>query len=140
MEDVVRRSMARASFIMVLLGVGSGALVLSAVGMYGVVSVHRVRSGARRSASAWHSARRRQIVRLVVMHRPGSRCSALHSGWRGAIATSRSLQSVLFEVSANDPVVLGGASSCTCRDLHGYVRHTGAKAARIDPTEAMRAD
>lgn len=140
MDDVVKRSMARTSFIMILLGVAAAvALVLSAVGIYGVVSYvvtqRRTEIGIRMALGASVN----EVVRLVLMQSVWLAVIGVAVGLVGAIAVTRLLQSVLFEVSPTDPVVFVGVVLLllTIATIASFV--PAKRAARIDPVEAMRA-
>jgi putative ABC transport system permease protein len=140
MEEVVERSMARASFLMLLLGTAAGmALVLSAVGIYGVISYivgqRRAEIGIRMALGARVS----QVGRLVVLQSLRLAVIGVALGLIGALAGTRALRALLFEVSPTDPVVLVIVSAVLVflAALASYA--PARRAARVDPVEALRA-
>jgi ABC-type lipoprotein release transport system permease subunit len=62
------------------------------------------------------------------------------AGLAGALASSRLVQSLLFQVSPMDPLTLGGVCVLlvAVAMLAGYL--PARRAARIDPVEALRAE
>ena len=139
MEIVVAKSMAQTSFTMLLLLTAATiALVLSAVGIYGVISYvvgqRRAEIGIRMALGAQVT----EVSRLVVSQSMTLAVVGVVVGLFGAIAGTRLLQSLLFETSPTDPVVLAGTAIALL--LVAFIASLGPtrRAAKIDPVEAMR--
>ena len=117
---------------------GAIALMLAAVGIYGVVSysvAQRVREFGIRLAVG---AERADILRLVVRQALWLAAAGLGLGLCGALALTRVLKSFLFQVGTMDlgtyvavSVFLGGVAL-----LASYV--PARRAARVDPMVALR--
>jgi ABC-type antimicrobial peptide transport system permease subunit len=140
MEVVVARSMAQTSFTMLLLLIAASiALVLSAVGLYGVISYlvtqRRGEIGVRRALGAQAG----DVTRLVVRQSLGLAAIGTAIGLIAAIAGTRLLRSLLFEVSPMDPFVLAGTVAVLLATAILAAAIPARRAARIDPVEAMRA-
>jgi predicted permease len=141
MDDVVRDSMARTSFAMVLLGIAAVvALLLGTVGIYGVISyvvTQRTREmGIRLALGA------EEVVVTSMVLKQGAMLAGLGIGvgLAGAFALTRLMEAMLFGVSATDPAtfilvptLLGGIAL-----LATYL--PARRASRIDPVEALRAE
>jgi ABC-type antimicrobial peptide transport system permease subunit len=141
MEFLARRSMIQLSFTMLTLGVVSAlALILGAVGLYGVLSyvvAQRTREiGVRMALGATASAVRRQVVTqgtVVVL-------VGVVIGVAVAFASTRLLANLLFEVKAVDPVVFA-AMSVTMLAMGMLASYMPARrASAVDPIEALRSD
>jgi len=139
MRSVVDRSLASLSFMMVLLATAAAtALLLAAVGLYGVVSYVVTRRTAEIGVRVALGARASHVTRLVV---GGSMRLALIGTAVGvitALVASRVLASLLYGVETTEPtvyvlaaVVLGGVAA-----LAAYL--PARRATRIDPVEALR--
>ena len=140
MESVMQRSMARTTFLMVLLALSAGiALLLSAVGIYGVISYivtqRRSEIGIRMALGASVT----QVVRLVMVQSVALAAVGIALGLAGAFAMSRVMQAMLFGVSPNDPLVLGGVVAVLLTTTLVASIFPARRAARVDPSEAMRA-
>jgi predicted permease len=141
MEQVIARSMTRTSFTMLLLGVAGGmALLLSAVGMYGVISYI---VGQRRSEIGIRMALGAGAARVgaqVVLQSVRLAAAGIVLGVLGAIAVTRVLRSLLFEVNPTDPLVLGAVAALllVLAAIASYI--PARRAAHVDPTEALRAE
>ncbi len=140
MEQVVERSMARVSFIMLLLGVAATvALVLSAVGIYGVISYvvaqRRGEIGVRIALGAHAS----QVAGRIVRQSVTLALVGVAIGLAAAVATTRVLGALLYDVSPTDPRTLAGVALLLVllAALAAWV--PARRAARVDPTEALRA-
>lgn len=139
MSHVVERSMARTSFVMTLLGVAAVvALVLSAVGMYGVISYvvaqRRSEIGIRIALGAGLSG----VARLVLWQSLRLALIGVALGVAGAWYLGRLMTSMLFGVAPNDPLTLIGVSVLLIFIAAAASLAPARRAARIDPLEAMR--
>lgn len=141
LDEVVASSVAAPRALAVLLlGFGSLAVIIGAVGVYSLIAYivsWRTREIGLRLALG---AQRWQIVVAVVRQSLFLAATGCVVGLLGAIALSRVLHSFLFEVSAIDP-----ATFCAVPFLMLIVALTAAwiparRAAAIDPMEALRGD
>ncbi len=107
MEEVIGLSMGFRSFPTLLLGIfGTVALMLAAIGVYGVVGYlvsQRTREIGIRIALG---AGRAQVMRLVVGRSLLPIAIGLAAGLAGTLASGRLLTSLLFDVQPTDPGVL----------------------------------
>jgi predicted permease len=141
MEFLAQRSMVELSFTMLTLGVVAAlALMLGAVGLYGVLSyvvAERSREiGVRMALGATASAVRRHFVVQ------GTRVVALGVaiGLGVAYSTTRVLRALLFEVTAVDPVVFA-AMAATMFAIGALASYMPARrASSVDPSESLRSD
>lgn len=141
MEQVLARSMSRVSFAMMLLGVAAAvALALGAIGLYGVLSyVVRQRTtelGIRLALGATG----RQIARLVMGRAIVLSGIGVFVGLGVAVAVTRVLRSLLFEVDATNPVVLGGVALLLMVVALAASYLPTRRAMRVDPMISLRAD
>ncbi|MEP6496204.1 MAG: ABC transporter permease [bacterium] len=139
MEIIVAQSMADTSFTMSLLLIAATiAMLLSAVGIYGVISYivgqRRVEIGIRLALGA----QVREVSRLIVGQSLVLATAGIAAGVMVALAATRFLGSLLFEVSPTDPTVLGGTALLLLVVAVAASVGPTRRAARIDPVEAMR--
>ena len=139
MEQIMAKSLARRSFTMMLLATAAAlALLLSAVGIYGVISYvvaqRRGEIGIRMALGARAGAVRGLVVRQSL----ALATVGVAIGLVAALATTRVLGSLLFGVSPTDPVVLGVATVMLIL-LAALASYAPARrASRVDPVEALR--
>ncbi len=141
MRDVYERSLARASFTLVMLGIaGAMALLLGVIGIYGViayaVSQKRREIGIRLALGAQPMALQRMFVqRGLVLTGIGAAI-----GLGAAISLTRLMKSLLFGISPLDPVTYAGVPFVlvTAALLASYL--PARRAAAVDPVEALRAE
>jgi predicted permease len=141
MTAYVESARAPANFTAVLAAIFAGlALLLAAVGIYGVISYSVSRRslelGVRMAlgASSWDVMRMVQREGLVLM------AAGLILGVGAALAVSRWLEGLLYGVSAVDPLTYVVAfAAIVMATLLGCWR-PAAKAARANPTDAIRAE
>ncbi|MCW5970984.1 MAG: ABC transporter permease [Blastocatellales bacterium] len=139
MDAIVADSISNERFAMVLLAVFAGvALLLAAVGIYGVISysvaqrTHEI--GIRLALGAGVG----DVLRLVVWQGARLAATGLGVGLAAAYAVTRWMSSLLFGVTPTDPLVfaslpllLGAVALAAC-----YI--PALRAARVDPLTALR--
>ncbi|HEY5087774.1 MAG TPA: FtsX-like permease family protein [Gemmatimonadaceae bacterium] len=141
MDTVVAKGTARLLFTMMLLGMAAAiALLLSAVGIYGVISYivgRRTSEIGIRMALGAHAA---HVGRLVVWQAVRLALVGILIGIVGSLMMTRVLQSLLFGISPNDPATLIGVSliMLIAAIVASYV--PAQRAMKINPVEALRAD
>jgi predicted permease len=139
--DGYDRSMARTSLTLVLLGItGAMALALGLVGIYGVLSyllAQRTREIGIRIALG---AAQAQVRRLMLRHVLALVGVGVVLGLGGAAVLTRLMESLLFGVTALDPLtyVVVAAILVGTGALAGYL--PTRRAMRVDPMSALRAD
>ena len=116
------------------------ALVMTAVGVYGVISysvAERTREIGIRSALG---ASRADIVRLVLANGLAFVFAGLATGIVLAVATTRFLDNSLYGVSATDPATLAAVASVLFTVAAAAHLVPIARAMRVDPAIALRQD
>ncbi len=141
MEMLARRSMVQLSFTMLTLGVVSAlAMILGAVGLYGVLAyvvAERTREiGVRMALGATASA----VRRLVMAQGARVVCVGILVGIAAALAATRLLDTLLYDVNAMNPIVFVGMSIVMVGIgmLATYV--PARRASNVDPIESLRTD
>jgi len=141
MADVVGASLQQRNFNMLLLTIFGGiALVLAAIGIYGLMS-YAVEQGTRDiGVRLALGAERRAILRMVVTRGMTLAGIGLAVGLAGAFGASRLLAGLLYGVKPSDPAtyaivagVLGVIALAAC-----YL--PALRATRVDPIVALRAE
>jgi putative ABC transport system permease protein len=104
MDEVLALSSAQPKFYMLLLaGFAFIALVLAAVGIYGVIG-YTVRQRTQEIGIRMAlGASREKVLRMVVRQGLSLAAFGAAAGLLGALLATRGMQSLLFEVSATDP-------------------------------------
>jgi putative ABC transport system permease protein len=133
--------MARTSFTLVVLAIaGAMALVLGIAGVYGVISYavsQRTREIGIRIALG---ARNGEVTRMFVGH--GLRLAAIGIafGLAAAIAMTRLLSSLLFDVRAIDPLTYAAVAAGLVAAAVLASAVPAVQAAMVDPVDALRAE
>lgn len=140
MSDVVARSIARTSFVMTLLLIAAvTALLLSAVGIYGVISYLVTQRRTEIGVRVALGARTPQVAALVLGQTMRLTLAGVVIGLVASIVGMRLLKSLLFDVSPTDPLVLAGTAAVLILIAAAASLVPTRRAAKIDPVEAMRA-
>ena len=119
-------------------GFAALALLLAAVGIYGVISYSVARRTHEIGVRIALGAERRRIAAMVVRRSLVLAGIGVIAGVAGGLALTRLLRSMLFGVSATDPTVFAGASLflLVTAAVAGYI--PARRAAAIDPGIALR--
>jgi len=141
MEEVVAGSIARQKMAMILLGILSAlALVLSAIGVYGVIAylaAQRTREIGVRMALG---ATRGDVLQLVLGQGMRIALAGIGVGVLAALGLTRLLAKMIYGVGATDPLTFGGVALLLTAValLACYV--PARRAMRVDPMSALRCD
>ena len=140
-EDLLGERSAQRRFQTWLLALFAGAaLMLSAVGVYGIlhftVEQRTHEFGVRLALGANH----RQLLAHVL--RSGMRLPAVgvSLGLAAALALTRVLDHLLFQVSATDPLTFGGVAVLLLLVAFAACWIPARRASRVDPIVALRAE
>jgi ABC-type antimicrobial peptide transport system permease subunit len=141
MRDVYDKSLARASFTLVMLGIaGAMALVLGVIGIYGVVayavSQRRREIGIRLALGA----QQREVRRMFVGEGLALAGIGGAMGLATAMGLTRLMKSLLFGISPLDPVTYAGVPLvlAAAAALASYL--PARRAAAVDPVQALKAE
>ena len=139
LDAYLNQSVAQRRFSMTLLGVFSGlALVLAALGIYGVLAysvAQRTREiGVRMALGARDSA----VAGMVVREALGVVCVGLVVGVVGAVALTRVLATLLYDISPTDPLTFAGVTLALGAVAVTASYFPARRAARVDPIVALR--
>ncbi|MGH7481878.1 MAG: ABC transporter permease [Longimicrobiales bacterium] len=141
METIVAASMSRLSFTMAMLGIAATvALLLAAIGLYGVISYVVTRRTNEIGVRIALGAQVAQVERLVVAGSIKMTLVGLAVGLLGAYVLTRLLSSMLYGVEPTDPLAyVAGAILLTAVALAASWL-PARRAARVDPVEALRVE
>jgi putative ABC transport system permease protein len=139
MDDVFSDSVARPRFQLALLLVFAGiAVLLATLGVYGVVSYSVSQRTQEIGIRVALGARSGDVSRMVL--REGLLLGGLGVavGLVVAVAFTRLLRSLLFEVTPTDPVTLGAVACLLLAVTVGATLLPARRATKVDPMVALR--
>ena len=141
MDDYLALDLGRARFQTMLLGLFAGiALLLTAIGLYGVMSFTVLQRTHEIGIRVALGAGRRDVLRMVLSKSLALTGVGLAIGVIGACALSRLLENLLYEVKPTDPLTLVAVSVLliAVSALASYI--PAQRAARVDPMVALRCE
>ena len=139
MDQVVADATAQPRFEMLLLGMFAAvALLLAAVGIYGVMNYAVSRRTREIGIRISLGASRAEVLRMVVRQGMAQALAGAVAGVVGALLLSRLLTGMLYGVRPTDPLTFGGVAA-----ILGFVALLATyvparRATRIDPMLALR--
>jgi putative ABC transport system permease protein len=139
MEENIATSVAQPRFRTWLIGVFAGiALVLAAVGVYGVMSYTVTQRTNEIGVRVTLGAQRQEIYRIIVGEGLRFALLGVGVGLAAAFALTRLMQSFLFGVSAYDPMTFAGVAILLILVALAASFFPARRATRVDPMVALR--
>ena len=139
MDELVSKSMVQPRFLALLLATFSGiALFLAAIGIYGVMAYSVAQRTQEIGVRMALGARPLHVLKLVLGQSVGMLLIGVVIGLAGAFALTRLMRTLLFEITATDPLtyvsVIGLLAIVAL--LACYI--PARRAAKVDPLIALR--
>ncbi len=141
MRDLIGMQLAQPRFAMVLLGAFAGlALVLTVVGLYGVMAYSVARRTREIGVRLALGARRGAVLQMVMRQAAILVGAGMAIGLIATVASGSVLQSLLYGTGSRNPVVL--AAVCCVVAVAGLVAAyvPAMRAAGVDPMVALRSE
>ena len=139
LEALMSQSVVRPRFYAVLLAAfASVALVLAGLGIYGVVSYSVAQRSREMAVRMALGAQQSDIELLIITHMLKLTMVGIVIGAAGAIASAHFLSSLLYSVTATDPLMVLGAPSFAVLIVILACYVPARRAAQVDPLNALR--
>ena len=139
MDTIVTDAVTQPRFNLVLLGVFGGiALILSAAGIYGVMSYSVTQRTPEIGIRMALGAQPTDVLKMVVGQGMVLVAIGIAVGLIASFALTRLMSSLLYGVSATDPMTFVGISVLLSGVALGACFVPALRAAKVDPTEALR--
>lgn len=141
LEQVLSESLARRRLYMILLSVFAGAAFLIAgVGIYGVMSYSVSQRTQEMGIRIAVGAARGDVLRLVLGQGERAALLGIAVGIAAALALTRLMESLLFGVSATDPLTFTAVALLLTLVALAASYIPARRATRVDPMMALRHD
>jgi putative ABC transport system permease protein len=139
MQDLIANSVQRRKFSMFLLSIFAGvAMLLAAIGLYGVMSYSVAQRTHEIGIRMALGARRPDVLALVVKQGMALAVAGVAAGAVLALAMTRLIAGMLFGITATDPLTFAGVAALvgTVAFLANYL--PAHRASKVDPIVALR--
>ena len=139
MEQRMAVSFAQRRFYMLLLGAfASLAAILAGVGIYGVVAYTASQSTHEIGIRMALGGQRRDVLRLIMAEAVKVTSAGILIGIVGALALTRTMAGLLFEVKPGDPVILAAVAAVLALVALVACYIPARRATEVDPMVALR--
>jgi predicted permease len=139
MDQIITRSLADRRFALELLGVfATVALLLAAIGIYGMMAYSFSQRTHEIGIRIALGAQRLDIFRMAVGEGMQLVAIGLAVGLVGAVALTRFVRTMLFDVSSSDPITFGAISFMLAAVAFVACFIPARRATRVDPLVALR--
>jgi putative ABC transport system permease protein len=139
MDGVVADATAEPRFEMLLLGAFAAvALVLAAVGIYGVMTYAVARRTHEIGIRISLGASRSEVLGLVLRQGMWQAVTGAAAGLAGALLLARLMTKMLYGVKPSDPVTFGGVAAVLAAAALLAIVVPARRATRIEPMTALR--
>lgn len=140
-DDMLAEGNATRRFVMLLVGLfGVAALLLAALGIYGVIAYAVSQQQREIGIRIALGARPASVVRMVLADGLRLTVVGLACGVAGALATTRLLAGLLFGVGASDPLTFGGIVALLTVVALAACWIPARRAANVSPLVALRSE
>jgi predicted permease len=141
MQTILHEQSTQPRFRSVLLGGFAGmALLLAALGIYGLLTQQVIRRTLEIGIRMALGANRSQIVKQIVRQGLSLTGAGIVLGIAGSLAATRVMSGLLYETSANDPWLLSAATAVFVLVALGASVVPTWRASRVDPMVSMRTE
>ncbi len=138
MSDIVRQSIADRDLTMTMLIVFAAlALVLASLGVYSVMAYSVTQRSSEIGIRMALGARATDVQKMVIGHGVRLAAVGLVIGLAGALALTRLMTALLFEVRATDPTIYVGIAALLTFIAVAASWIPSRRAAGLDPTKAL---
>jgi putative ABC transport system permease protein len=139
MEQLVDESLAGDRFVTALFAAFAAvALILAAIGIYGVMSFAVAQRTPEIGLRIALGAGRTQVLRMVLQEGMMLAFVGLVLGLGGTYVVGRTMKSILYEVTAVDPVAVGTVAAMLLLSAALACYVPARRATRVDPLVALR--
>jgi putative ABC transport system permease protein len=141
MDEVLVESTSRNRFNTLLIGLFAGlALLLSAVGIYGVVSYSVAQRAGEIGIRMAVGARPADILRLIFRQIATTMTIGAAIGIAAALALTRYVTSILFDIEPHDPATFASAIGVLIAAGLAAALIPARRAMRVDPINVLRSE
>jgi predicted permease len=141
LEEIVARASDQTTFTMVLLAIAASvALLLGAIGIYGVVSYIGAQRTGEIGVRLALGAAPATVAALILRQSAIVTAIGILVGVIGALAGGRFIRSLLYNVSPSDPVVIAATTILLAAIALVACWLPARRASRLSPLDALRAE
>ena len=141
MEEVVSGSISDfRSTIRVFISFAGAAILLAAIGIYGLVSYWVTQRTFEIGVRVALGATRRRVVSMILAQGLRVALYGIAAGVIAALAVTRFLASLLYGVAATDPLTFAAVAAIVLGVALAATAFPAWRAARIDPVTSLRVD